>query len=149
MIFCSYFFIWFSFTAFPFIIVGKHWTNKVFVFSLRNGWRPLSVICICRAVGEFCCGRYLGSSADRWAWGNWSRTDGVTAAALIHFLLVSVSRGAPKGRARGRPPPPPLGPEKHYIFRVSSVKLRDLHLWSLFFMLFAMWEDWGSLQHGK
>ena len=32
----------------------------------------------------------------------------------------------PRG-TRG-PPPPPRGPEKHYIFRVSSVKLRDLHL---------------------
>ena len=32
-------------------------------------------------------------------------------------------------------------PWEHYIFRVSSVKLRDLHLVSLFLQLFAMWED--------
>ena len=37
-----------------------------------------------------------------------------------------------------RPAPPPLGPEKHYIFRVSSVKLRDL---KSVFKLSTMWED--------
>ena len=41
------------------------------------------------------------------------------------------------------PAPPPLGPEKHYIFRVSSVKLRDLHLLqvcckSVFFKRFSL-----------
>ena len=41
-------------------------------------------------------------------------------------------RGAPR-RAEGSVPP--LGPEKHYIFRVSSVKLRDLHFLSLFLSL--------------
>ena len=39
---------------------------------------------------------------------------------------VGTFRDAPKGRVRGARAP--LGPEKHYIFRVSSVKLRDLHL---------------------
>ena len=39
----------------------------------------------------------------------------------------------PRGAPRGAEGPPPLGPEKHYIFRVSSVELRDLHLLSLFF----------------
>ena len=34
----------------------------------------------------------------------------------------------PRGAPRGAEPPPPLGPEKHCIFRVSSVQLRDLHL---------------------
>ena len=34
--------------------------------------------------------------------------------------------------------PHPLGPENSYIFRVSSVKLRDLHLWSLFFWRFLL-----------
>ena len=33
-----------------------------------------------------------------------------------------------QGRTTGGEAPPPLGPEKHYVFRVSSVKLRDLHL---------------------
>ena len=54
-----------------------------------------------------------------------------------------------QGRTQGEGPGLPLGPEKHHIFRVSAVKVRDLQLWSLFFMLFAMWEDWGNLQHGK
>ena len=44
-----------------------------------------------------------------------------------HSVAILVLRGAPKGRARGARPPP-LGREKHYIFRVSSVKLRDSHL---------------------
>ena len=35
-------------------------------------------------------------------------------------------RGAPTGGEGSDPPP--LGPEKHYIFRVSSVKLLDLHV---------------------
>ena len=41
-------------------------------------------------------------------------------------MMVTIFRGAPKGGRGARPPP--LGPEKHCIFRVSSVKLRDLHL---------------------
>ena len=40
--------------------------------------------------------------------------------------VTSIARGAPTG-GEG-PAPPPLEPEKHYIFRVASVKLRDLHL---------------------
>ena len=55
-------------------------------------------------------------------------------------------RGAPTG---GEGSPTPLGLEKRNIFRVSSAKLRDLHLWSVFFKLFAMWEDRGSLQDDK
>ena len=46
--------------------------------------------------------------------------------------ILSLSR-----HANGPPPPPPLGPEKRCIFRVSSVKLRDLHLWSSFFEVFC------------
>ena len=42
--------------------------------------------------------------------------------ALTGFQRLSMTRGAPKGRARG--PAPPLGPENW----VSSVKLRDLQL---------------------
>ena len=40
------------------------------------------------------------------------------------------SKTIDQGRAQGEGPggPPPLEPEKHYIFRASSVKLRDLHL---------------------
>ena len=41
-----------------------------------------------------------------------------------------------QGRNHGVRVPPPLGPEKHYILRVSSVKLRDLHLWSPFLTFF-------------
>ena len=38
----------------------------------------------------------------------------------------------------GEWPAPPLGTwKKHYIFRISSVKLRDLHLWSLCFEAFC------------
>ena len=53
---------------------------------------------------------------------------------LIHVhVQVSFLRrggGGGQGRTQGEGPVarPPLGPEKHYIFRVSSVKLRDLHL---------------------
>ena len=36
--------------------------------------------------------------------------------------------------------PTPM-PEKHYMFRVSSVKSRDLHLSSLFKFSFATWQD--------
>ena len=39
----------------------------------------------------------------------------------------------PGAHPRGPSPPPPWDLKKHYIFRVSSVKLRDLHLLSLFF----------------
>ena len=50
-------------------------------------------------------------------------TDAIRAYRKIEISYQISLRGAPKGRAR-----PPLGPEKHYIFRVSSVKLRDFHL---------------------
>ena len=40
--------------------------------------------------------------------------------------VIAPGRGAPTGGGRGARAP--LGPEKHYIFRVSSVKLRDLHI---------------------
>ena len=52
--------------------------------------------------------------------------------AILKTHITSYAGAPPGGGARG-PPPPPLGAEKHYIFRVSSVKLRDLHLRSLFF----------------
>ena len=98
--------------------------------------------------------------SQKWLWQNWRnklvwfaekcncfRHLPAPTNYILPHLFTDMLRGAPKGRARGSGPP--LGTWKHYIFRVSSVKLRDLHLWSLFFMLFAMWEDWGSLQHGK
>ena len=40
--------------------------------------------------------------------------------------LDTLDAGAhPRGGGEG---PAPLGPEKHFIFRVSSAKLRELHL---------------------
>ena len=45
---------------------------------------------------------------------------------LSDLTLHDMGRGAPKERARGARAP--LGPKKHYIFSVSSVKLRDLHI---------------------
>ena len=60
----------------------------------------------------------------------------------VGVILYGVRRGAPTG---GRAPPP-LRPKKQKIFRVSSVKLRALVLYSLCFKTcFAMWEDRGSL----
>ena len=82
----------------------------------------------------------------------WVATSATQPLHQKHMLRVhiQINRGAPKRRARGaRPPPLWTWKTQGFIFRVSSVKLRNLHLWSLFFMLFAMWEDWGSLQHGK
>ena len=40
-----------------------------------------------------------------------------------------------RGSAGAHPREEPCTWKKHYIFRVSAVKLRDLHLWSLFFFL--------------
>ena len=51
----------------------------------------------------------------------------------VSRCCVRVCRGAPMGEGPGLP----LGPEKHYIFRVSSVKLRYLHFLSLFFEAFC------------
>ena len=51
--------------------------------------------------------------------------------APISYQTWALQRNARyQGRTQGGPggPGPPLGPEKHYIFRVSSVKTRDLHL---------------------
>ena len=64
-------------------------------------------------------------------------------ALLCKFCHGPPSLALPQGRTQGAEGPalPPLGPEKHYIFRVSFVKLRDLHLLSLFLKIFAMWED--------
>ena len=46
---------------------------------------------------------------------------------IVTKLGIPNRSGAhPRGGPRG--PGPLLGPEKHYICRVSSVKLRDLHL---------------------
>ena len=54
-------------------------------------------------------------------------------ALLCQFCHGPPSLALPQGRTQGGRGTRPLGPEKHYIFRASSVKLRDLHLLSLFF----------------
>ena len=46
---------------------------------------------------------------------------------VLRFAIVIATRGAPKGRAQGARALP-LGPKKHWIFSVSSVKLRDFCL---------------------
>ena len=93
-------------------------------------------------------------TACRWRPGPYVRLPcvhaSVDATLICPFPVSPCVRGQGRTQGgRGSRPPPPLGPEKHYIFRVSSVKLRDLHLRSLFLKLFAMWEDRESLQHGK
>ena len=52
---------------------------------------------------------------------------------VVHKYTGNVPTRSEQGRTQGGgggrgTRPPPLGPEKHYIFRVSSVKLRDLHI---------------------
>ena len=53
---------------------------------------------------------------------------GLTVLQLLH--ITSKYQGRTHGGARAHPrgAEVPLGSEKHYIFGVSSVKLRDLHL---------------------
>ena len=46
--------------------------------------------------------------------------------ARMHVCTYMPPGAHPRGG--GGEGPAPLGPEKHYILRVSSVKLRDLHL---------------------
>ena len=53
------------------------------------------------------------------------------------FCLYIISILGSGAHPRGGLGPFPLGPEKHYIFRVSSIKLRDLHLCSLFLYAFC------------
>ena len=48
------------------------------------------------------------------------------ARVKIARILSAWRQAHPRGGGEG--PGPTLGPEKHYIFSVSSVKLRDLHL---------------------
>ena len=57
-------------------------------------------------------------------------------------------RGAPKGRARGARALT-FEPKKHYIFRVSSVKLCDLRLCNTCSKAFCFEERSRSLQRVK
>ena len=69
-----------------------------------------------------------------------------TTGRHIDWIGAASPRGAPKWRAR----PPPLGPEKTLYFQGFLPLNYVIYIFEVcFFMLFAMWEDWGSLQHGK
>ena len=67
--------------------------------------------------------------------------------------LLSQSQKYCRKILSGAPPrgggPGPLEPKKHYIFRVSSVELLDLHLCRMCCKAFAVWEDRKGPQHGK
>ena len=63
-----------------------------------------------------------------------------TGSELSPHVCVKQALGRTHGGG-GEGPGPPWDLKKHYIFRISTVELRDLHLPSLFFKIFSMWED--------
>ena len=63
-------------------------------------------------------------------------------ALLCQFCHGPPSLALPQGRTQGAEGPTPPWDLKNTIFSgFFSVKLRDLHLLSLFLKIFAMWED--------
>ena len=58
-----------------------------------------------------------------------------------------------QGRTQGEGPGArafPLGPTQQQIFKITSVKLYHLHLYSMFSnFFFVIWEDRTSPQHGS
>ena len=86
------------------ITTNGQWKNRSWKKTLRSLFKKTG------CIGPLAC-------HSQW----WRRSE--SARILRCDTLWCLPGAHPRGGGRA-----PLGPEKHYIFRVSSVKLRDLHL---------------------